>query len=762
MIGTTVGSYRIVSQLGAGGMGVVYKGFDQRLHRHVALKVLPTSVSQDEGRRRMFLREARAASALNDAHIIAIYDIFEHQGTDVLVMELVEGRTLREAAGGVPVAISQAIDWTRQIAEALGVAHGAGIVHRDLKPSNVMVTDRGAIKVLDFGLAKVSVTSDDATLAPETQGGDVLGTLEYMSPEQARGKPVDHRTDIYALGTILYELLTGRRPFVAENRLALLQEIAHGTPPSVRSQRPEVSEVLDDVVSHALARDPQMRFQSMWELAAALKFASGSASSPGSSGAWAPAASPRGALPSVGESSVPAVEASLGTPERRRRISFVMAGAVVAVVAVAVSVAIGRRWSADGAPMTSDAPSAAQVSTATVTAPLTGTAVELTQQGLALLRRYDLTGNIDNAIASLEAAVAKDKASAPAWAGVARAYWRKQTVTRDDSWRARALDAANQAVSLDPYLANAHVAVGLATTTGSDTAAARKAFERALMLDPSNAGAHRGLGLIEKAAGRPAEATSHYTRALASDPTDWELMWLQGEVEYQSARYAEALEWYTRAAEAAPDSPVPHRLQGAARHMLGDFAGAAAAFQTSLNLQPTAGGYANLGTALFFQGHYRESVQAFERAVELQPSNPLQWGNVGDAYRWVPGNADKASAAYARAIQLLREQLATDPSQAVNRSRLALYLAKSGDTTNALAELGQVVTPDVAEVNTLYRAAVTYELAGRRDEALTMLERALDRGYGLIEIRMDPELANLRMDVRYHRMMARFERDAPK
>ncbi len=754
MIGTTVGSYRIVSRLGAGGMGVVYKAFDQRLHRHVALKVLPAAVSADEGRRRLFLREARAASALNDSHIIAIYDIFEHQGTDVLVMELVEGRTLREALAGGPMAIPQALDWTRQIAEALGVAHGSGIVHRDLKPGNVMVTDRGALKVLDFGLAKVLVTGDDATLAPGTQTGDFLGTLEYMSPEQARGKPVDHRTDIYSLGSVLYEMLAGRRPFVAENRLSLLQEIAHGTPAPVRSLRSEVSEVLDDVVSRALARDPQMRFQSMWELAAALKLAAntGVASSPPS--AWAPAAGmPASSVSSTSSSA--ALPASVGTPESRpaRPRWLVIASAVGAAFALTAMVAMGlRSWRAD-APVEPQASSAPQ----TAGAPMVGSALELTQQGLALIRRYDLAGNIDKAISSLESAVAKDNASANAWAGLARAYWRKQTVTRDDSWRARALDAATQAVALDPYLANTHVSLGLATTAGGDMAAARQSFERALTLDPSNAGAHRGLGVIEKAANRILEARAHYTQALASDPTDWELMWLQGELDYQSARYNEAVEWYTRAADAAPDSPIPHRLLGAARHMLGDYAGAAAAFQKSLGLQPTSATYTNLGTALFFQGLYRESMQAFERAVELTPSNSLLWGNLGDAYRWVPGNAAKSKDAYTRAIQLLREQLAKDPSQGPSRSRLALYLAKTGDTSSALAELGKVLTPDVAEVNTLFRGAVTYELAGRRDEALAALQRALDRGYPLVEIRMDPELANLRTDVRYHRLVARFD-----
>jgi serine/threonine-protein kinase len=148
-------------------------------------------------------------------------------------------------------------------------------------------------------------------------------------------------------------------------------------------------------------------------------------------------------------------------------------------------------------------------------------------------------------------------------------------------------------------------------------------------------------------------------------------------------------------------------------------------------------------------------VPAFERAVELQPGNPLQWGNLGDAYRFVPGNGNKAADAYGRAIQLLREQLTKDPSAAISRSRLALYLAKSGDAATALAELAKVLTPEVSEVNTLYRATVTYELAGRRDEALAVLERALQRGYGIIEVRADPELEKLRTDVRYHRLIAK-------
>ena len=323
-------------------------------------------------------------------------------------------------------------------------------------------------------------------------------------------------------------------------------------------------------------------------------------------------------------------------------------------------------------------------------------------------------------------------------------------------------DAANEAVKLDPFVASAHVSLGLVQTSTGDTDGAVASFERALRLDPNHAGGHRGLGAVAKSAGRLEESRVHLSRALAADPTDWELMWILGELEHQSARYQEAAAWYTRASEIVPDSPVPYRLLGAAHHMLGDYGAAAAAFQKSISLLPTAGGYANLGTALFFQGHYRDSLPAFERAVELQPGSALHWGNLGDAYRFVPGNADKAAQSYARGIQLLREQLAKDPTQPVNRSRLALYLAKSGQTANALRELNQVLTPTVGEVNTLYRATLTYELAGRRGDALAMLERALTRGYAINEVRADPELEKLRGDVRYHRLISRFETTAPQ
>jgi tetratricopeptide (TPR) repeat protein len=243
-------------------------------------------------------------------------------------------------------------------------------------------------------------------------------------------------------------------------------------------------------------------------------------------------------------------------------------------------------------------------------------------------------------------------------------------------------------------------------------------------------------------------------------PDDWRSLAGIGTVAYRDGKYDEAIRWYTRAVELAPEVATTHAFVGSAYGMKGDFAGAAAALQKSITIRPTASGYANLGTALFFEGRYRDSVAAFEKAVELRPADPLMWGNVGDAWRWTPGGRDRAADAYLRATQLLEQQLSRDSTNVRDRSRLALYLAKRGDSRSGLGELARI--PDLADrdLNTLYRAAVTYELSGNRSEALRWLGVALERGYNMNEVSADPELAALRGDVRYQRLATQFERRA--
>jgi serine/threonine-protein kinase len=275
MIGRTLTHYKVVEQLGSGGMGVVYKALDLRLDRHVALKVLPAGKSDDQERRDRFLHEARAASALNDPHIVTVYDIFTEDHTDVLVMELVQGRTLRDILNDGPMPVARAVEIVLQVAEGVGAAHAAGIVHRDLKPGNVMVTERGRVKVLDFGLAKLvggGAIADQPTISsPATVAGVLLGTVDYMSPEQAKGDPIDARTDVFALGAMLYEMLTGTRPFAAAHAPGVLHEIVYGTIVPPRTRRPEIPAAVAAVVVRALERDLDRRYPSMESLASELR-----------------------------------------------------------------------------------------------------------------------------------------------------------------------------------------------------------------------------------------------------------------------------------------------------------------------------------------------------------------------------------------------------------------------------------------------------------------------------------------------------------
>src|SRR5262245_31472164 len=233
MIGTTVSRYRILAKLGGGGMGVVYEAKDLELGRQVAVKFLPPDSITSTNRLERFRRESRAASALNHPHICTVYDVGQHEGQPFLVMELLNGQTLKRAIENQPLPIERIVTFGEQIADALDAAHRAGIVHRDLKPANLFITERGDAKVLDFGLATFQKPqADDTTLADTAllgseslSVGGIVGTIPYMSPEQIRGQPVDARSDLFSLGIVLYEMATGRRPFEGANIAEVLAAI---------------------------------------------------------------------------------------------------------------------------------------------------------------------------------------------------------------------------------------------------------------------------------------------------------------------------------------------------------------------------------------------------------------------------------------------------------------------------------------------------------------------------------------------------------
>jgi serine/threonine protein kinase/Tol biopolymer transport system component len=287
--GQSIGPYKIISLVGAGGMGEVYRAHDSRLGREVALKLLPDSLGSGTDGVRRFQQEARAASALNHANILAIYDIGEHEGSPYIVSELLEGETLREKLSGGPLAARKALDYALQTARGLAAAHDKGIVHRDLKPDNLFVTKDGRVKILDFGIAKLvprnamrgELHTEAPTMMVQTDPGMVIGTAGYMSPEQVRGQTVDTRSDIFSFGAILYETLSGKRAFHGASPVETMNAILKEEPAELSSTNSQISPSVERVVRRCLEKQPHERFQSASDLAFAVESLLGGAQSSG-------------------------------------------------------------------------------------------------------------------------------------------------------------------------------------------------------------------------------------------------------------------------------------------------------------------------------------------------------------------------------------------------------------------------------------------------------------------------------------------------
>jgi eukaryotic-like serine/threonine-protein kinase len=730
------GRYQVIEKLGRGGMGVVYMASDPQLNRRVAIKVLPPEESHADSRRRRFLQEARAASALNHPNIVTIYDICRENRQDFIVMECLEGESLDRLLARGKLEFAQALAISRQVGSALSTAHKAGIIHRDLKPGNVFVCLDGTVKVLDFGLAKLAhspgqeLSQAETLEAPLTRVGTVLGTPHYMSPEQAKGISVDARSDIFSFGALLYEMFAGKRPFEGTEPTAVLHDVIYAHPPSPRRLNPEISVALEVCILRALEKDPGIRHPTVRALSEELDAAS--------SGTWSAA-----------------FRARLSSAKRKAGAAVQSSRAPVLTAAILLS-ALLIYLVQDRIMQSSDRGSQVVVGSLS--------SIQSGERARQLLYRWDLEGNVDAAIDLYEELLAEGSRSAAVLAGLSEAFHRKYRATRDETWLQRSRQAAEDAATLDAHFSDGQVMSAAVLWEQGRLEEAENILDSVVRTDPLNAAAWIWLGNVRSSLKLESEAKAAYLAAISSDPANWEAHILLGSLLWDSAEadYHDALEQYLRAAEIVPDSPVVLQHTGAAYHMAGQFGDAVREFQAALRIQPSAAIYSNLGTAYFFQELYRESAAAFEQAVQMGPGVYSRWANWADALSRLPGRAAEAKRAYRRAVELLEAEMQEGGGTPDLKSRMALYQARAGDSVGANKVLAELEEAGLAGRPTLlFRALLIYELVGDRESALKKLQVALEAGYSREEIQKEPALAPLRQDYRYHEILMAFdERDS--
>jgi serine/threonine-protein kinase len=670
-VGMRFGRYELLERIGAGGMGEVFRARDRELQREVAIKFLLGAAARDEGRLARFALEARAASALNHPSIVTIHDIGSAQGRPYIVMELVRGDTLRATIGRGPVPPRLALDIACQLADGLAKAHAARIVHRDLKPENVIVTADGFAKILDFGLAKLAVeqpvTPDSRTLSlAQTLDGVVLGTVGYMSPEQASGRAVDHRADQFALGAIVHEMATGVRAFRGESLLQILDAIVHDDPAPLAQANPEFPRAARRVVERCLAKDPAGRYDSTLDLARELRAArddhlaggrDGNSRAPLGRRPWLLFAAILAALAIVGI--FPVVYRGEPPLPADKRVAFLQAGSSAGATAGETEGLLDYVVARVG--------ELERFHTALWVVP----AAEVRQSGISLptAARRALGATL-----VVNLSVQKAGAESVVIAGLIDTEQGRQlrAATRRVPADGALLDSAVDAVVglLDLELASAErAALRAGTTPVADASAlyaqglartpyqqgrtaleryeqqqslerAVDAFNRALEKDPAYALAHAGAGeaylrlyRLTKRTEYVELAEQHCRRALQGDSLIGGAWLTLGMLHVQTGKPEEALKDFERALDRAPRSAEVYREQAAAYAALRRPADAEASFRKAVSLRPDSWAtYSYLGTFLAAGGRHKEAEAAFQRALALAPDNARTWSNLGAVY----------------------------------------------------------------------------------------------------------------------------------
>jgi tetratricopeptide (TPR) repeat protein/predicted Ser/Thr protein kinase len=752
VVGSVVQHYRIVSRLGAGGMGEVYRAEDLRLGREVALKFLPAALKADPESRARLLNEARAASVLRSPNIAITYDISEHAGSDFIVMEFVEGELLSARVSKGPLPPREAVEVGLQVSDALDEAYARGIVHRDIKSSNLMRTPRGVTKILDFGLAKITrvPSAIDVTQSHMTAAGMVLGTVSYMAPEQALGLPVDHRADLFSLGVVLFELLTGRLPFEGPSPTAIIDRILHETPAAVSRFTP-VPPALDALIARALEKRPELRYQTsralhddLREIAAALD----NATRPIGIATVSPAPSPARIESSVavmtfanitrepaddwiGTGIAETVSADLKniqgvTVIGRARIYDALRNlSTEAHLNDAIAVDIGRRLGATwivvggfqriGQTVRITA-NLVDVSTASLrrTVKVDGRIDDIF--GLQDRIVYELSQGLNVELVGSEIAgiERQETRSVQAYEAYARGMMNLRQATRDSM--DRAIAAFEDATRYDPEYANAWAAlggaVGLKGSFLSLDEMLHKAIDlerRAIALQPSHADARVWLASALVGLRRFDEGIAALKEAIALDPENGQAhqglaraYWI-GKGDFEAA-----VPEFERSIELNPEAGYSYLQLGLLLAWLGDYDRAAEVCRRAVDLQEQylsgdtglqiVGAHARLGYVYYLRGDYARALREYERELAfiassdhaLRERTSIELNvKVGAAYHR-KGQPEDAKRHFDRALKAFDERAARGADDPFTRYYIACLHALRGDQDRALESLERV------------------------------------------------------------------------
>ena len=749
LIGRTLGHYRIVEKIGEGGMGVVYRAHDERLDRDVAIKVLPESVAQDPDRIGRFEREAKAVARLDHPNILAIHDFETDEGVTFAVMELLEGRSLREVITGSGLRPGKAVEYAQSIADGLAAAHEKGIVHRDLKPENVFLTKDARIKILDFGLAKLKepdqeTTTKTPTATLETKPGGLLGTVAYMAPEQVRGRPADHRSDIFALGCVLYEMLSKTRPFAGESAAEVAASILKDDPPPISDRVTNVLPGVDTVVSHCLEKRPEERFQSARDLSFALQAVS-----------RVPPAPPIRDSESTPIRSIAVLPFEIA--DGNEEMEYVGDGLTEGIIGKLCSLAgidrVIARHSVFGYKGRAVNPATAGEelgvdSVLVGDVALRGDELVITAELVAIPRgdriwgdRYarDLSGIIDleDAISRSIADSLRLELSAADHARIAKrptndseAYrlylkgrhlWSRLTKEALD----RSIELYSEAVSRDRQFALAYTGIADAWVSlgWNDFVSKRTAFKEALSaslaaleIDDQLAEPHVSLAMVLAYFGTDwARAETEFLRAIQINRNSSDAYHQYAHLLTFLGRTEEGIEMIRRAVELEPVSRIISSC---------------------------------CGQIHFLAGRYDEAVGYLEAAIELDPSN-------AGPYSWL-GMVHVERRDLARAEEAFERGLDAGSFVPRNTGALGYYYGVQGDSEKALAQLDRLtVLSAETTVDACFEAWIHAGI-GDDDSAITALEKAYDQDANwLTSLKVDPFFAGLRPDPRFQDLLRR-------